>query len=311
MTLTVHEHQSGETRQATRTRRIFCEYPDNIPEFQLSEGWQESYVDPPSSSRVQIRRIGPACPDDCYCEFPCVRPQCHPIVGCICLFQAGACQPHDKCYLGECKSRRRGTTNSRAGWCNETVHIDCSDENACTRDICDYAVGCMNEIDDTLTPPQQSPNDCKRQICRNGSVTTINDPTEERVPAGDYPHDCFLGTTCQCDDTETPLEDIPPDPHDCIKYICRNCNPTGVPSDSEEPIEESPDPHDCVKLVCLDGNPTDMPDKTETPLSTDEICCEGLLYEKYPTSEPGKQIICIGQGWGERIELVPISNGSP
>lgn len=183
----------------------------------------------------------------------------------------------------------------------------CDDRNTCTRDRCEDAAGCVHRIDDSLIPPQQSPNDCKQQVCRSGSVVTIHDSSEERITGGDYPHDCFLGTTCQCDDTETPLEDIPPDKHDCFKYVCRNCNSTAIPDDAEEPIDEAPDPRDCVKLVCLDGNPTDMPDKSERPLSADEICCEGISYEKYPASEPGKQFTCVGQGWEEHIELIPIS----
>lgn len=183
----------------------------------------------------------------------------------------------------------------------------CDDNNFCTRDTYSPGAGCAYKIDDSLVPPQNSPNDCKQQVCKSGSVDTIHDPSEERVPGGDYPHDCFLGTTCQCDDTETPLEDIPPDEHDCLKYICRSCNSTAIPDDSEEPLDEAPDPHDCVKLACFDGRPTDKPDKTESPLSAAEICCEGRSYEKYPASEPGKQLICVGQGWEEHIELVPIS----
>ena len=39
----------------------------------------------------------------------------------------------------------------------------------------------VNLPDDSQTPPQNSPADCKKEICSGGSVTSVNDDSESPI----------------------------------------------------------------------------------------------------------------------------------
>jgi hypothetical protein len=168
---------------------------------------------------------------------------------------------------------------------------NCDDSNPCTKDAYVPGVGCTHENvpDDSIALPQVSPNDCIKEVCRNGKITSINDPSEVRQNPFDVSDDCFLGTTCQPDDTEVPGQDSP---NDCKRQICQNGLIITVIDDSETPIESSPDPHDCLKLICYNGRPYETGDDTEEPPVQEsphdcwkQICLDGEVFAEPDDSE--------------------------
>lgn len=72
------------------------------------------------------------------------------------------CSDDNLCTLGDACSAGQCTAGAQM--------LDCDDNRPCTRDSCDPEVGCENEPDDDIIPPQTDPNDCL--VCRNGEVAS-------------------------------------------------------------------------------------------------------------------------------------------
>jgi hypothetical protein len=104
--------------------------------------------------------------------------------------------------------------------------------------------------DDGQTPPQKAPDDCKKEVCRGGSVKS--DPN----------------------DGETPKQKAP---DDCKKEVCRSGAPKSENDDSEAP---KPVPGDCNKEVCRSGAPAKDPDDSDAPSNASQGCCKGEIFTR-------------------------------
>jgi hypothetical protein len=113
--------------------------------------------------------------------------------------------------------------------------------------------------DDSQTPPQKAPDDCKKEVCRGGSVAS--DPN----------------------DGETPKQKAP---DDCKKEVCRGGAPRSDNDDSETPKRVE---GNCKKEVCRGGTTASDPDDSDTPPNASQGCCNGDIFTR-------PQEDCCGSG---------------
>jgi hypothetical protein len=113
--------------------------------------------------------------------------------------------------------------------------------------------------DDGQTPPQTAPDDCKKEVCRGGSVAS--DPN----------------------DGETPKQKAP---DDCKKEVCRGGAPRSDNDDSETPKRVE---GNCKKEVCRGGTTASDPDDSDTPPNASQGCCNGDIFTR-------PQEDCCGSG---------------
>jgi hypothetical protein len=95
------------------------------------------------------------------------------------------------------------------------------------------------------TPPQASPTDCRRQICQNGGVATVNN------------------------DGETPAQ---ASATDCRRQVCQGGSVASIDSNSEQPTN--------VCDECSGGAPTSRADGS-TPADANACCFQGQRIAKF------------------------------
>ena len=116
---------------------------------------------------------------DCDDSNQCTADTCDPISGCANTNKAigTACDDADACTLGE---------TCTAGACGGGAAKTCGDENPCTDDTCEPAVGCVF-----------TPNDANS--CDDARICTAADRCEAGSCVGDYVTGC-CESDAQCDD---------------------------------------------------------------------------------------------------------------
>ena len=106
-----------------------------------------------------------ACEDD----NPCTTDSCEPDSGCLHSPVDGACDDGNACTIGE---------TCTDGKCVGSVPVECVDENVCTDDSCDPALGCIHTLnnapcddDDACTMGEK----CDTGACQGGASVNCND----------------------------------------------------------------------------------------------------------------------------------------
>jgi len=141
----------------------------------------------------------------------------------------------------------------------------CDDDNPCTKDFYGANCNCVHESYDYQLE-QYDLHDCFREVCIDGVITDVYDPSE--IPVDDDLYDC-LRPVCHNgeqnlvyvdDNSQVPL-DIK---GDCSKDICDYGEVTGIPDDTDVP--EDNECGDCQKLICIDGNLIYVYDPNDVPV---------------------------------------------
>lgn len=150
---------------------------------------------------------------------------------------------------------------------NATLTLACIEVRStappCKRWNCD-AAGLRLIADDHLELPQESLNDCSRQVCVEGEPTGLPDDSEAPVQVSSS---------------------------DCLRQICYEGEPMDVFADDEVPSQDAPD--DCWRHVCSEGYRDLEYDDSEIPKQrspTDclrEICRRGQVRQIADDTEPG------------------------
>ncbi len=117
-----------------------------------------------------------------HCQPPsgkkCIDAACAPATG-LCVEHSvddgTPCDDDDKCTLGE---------SCRSGTCLGGIEMTCDDDNPCTNDSCDGAVGCI------FTPNLQG--------CNDGNGCTTNDKCSQGKCRGDQTTDCGCRSAADC-----------------------------------------------------------------------------------------------------------------
>jgi RHS repeat-associated protein len=145
--------------------------------------------------------------------------------------------------------------------------------------------GCVNN--DAMSPPQDGHPPCKAYVCKDGSVTTVNDAFDN--PPQNSPHDCKVEVCKDGSVVSIPFDFETPDqasPYDCKQEVCENGQVTEEPNDSETPIENN-DPTDCRTYFCQNGDITWKPNDGETPNQPPpQSCTRNICQDGYVVSVP-------------------------
>lgn len=126
---------------------------------------------------------------DCTDDKPCTNDSCDPVNGCTWLANTAACDDKDACTTGDiCKN----------GVCKGPTAVDplvsCNDNNPCTNDTCDPAIGCVHT--NNTDPCDDSSLCTSADVCTGGSC---------------------VGTAKTCDDTNVCTTDsCTPATGDCV-----------------------------------------------------------------------------------------------
>jgi hypothetical protein len=113
---------------------------------------------------------------ECKDGNPCTTDSCSDKAGCQFVPQEGACDDKNACTLQD---------KCVGGACLGTAGLDCDDGNPCTEDLCDLALGCINE-------PNSAP-------CSDGDVCTVEDACAAGKCAPGKPLVCKDGNQCTDD----------------------------------------------------------------------------------------------------------------
>ncbi len=139
---------------------------------------------------------------------------------------------------------------------------------------CDGNCNCVPAAGDPRLASQDTPEDCKKPECSNGSVTQVNDDS-----------------------------DVPPDtPGDCKMPECQSGSPGEVNDDSDVPPDT---PGDCKMPECKNGSAGEANDDTDVP--PDQPCKEcsaGTLGDK---SDPAAAFAAASATLAIAAPSIPIS----
>ena len=120
------------------------------------------------------------CPPPEGVDAICLKATCDPLSG-GCSFTADhegfACGDGDACTIGD---------SCQAGSCEPGVAASCADDNVCTTDSCDVAVGCVHEAN--------------AEACQDGDVCTIGDGCVDGA--------CVSGPAASCVDSNPCTDDL-------------------------------------------------------------------------------------------------------
>ncbi|MCB9787495.1 MAG: putative metal-binding motif-containing protein [Deltaproteobacteria bacterium] len=140
----------------------------------------------------------------------------------------------------------------------------CNDDNPCTRDQCDSALGCLHVADDTLA-------------CDDGVLCTVGDRCVAGACQGGAPPDCDDGDACTVDSCEmttgqcvhAPTATGPCDFDDpCVESAsCQEGACVEVP-------KQCPDVDDCNVGVCVGEGNCDVEALTGVPCDDGDPCTE-------------------------------------
>ncbi|MBM4355768.1 MAG: hypothetical protein FJ109_18590, partial [Deltaproteobacteria bacterium] len=111
----------------------------------------------------------------------CLKASCDPLTGACSLVpdhEGFACSDGNACTTGE---------HCVAGVCGGAVDLGCLDDNPCTDDSCEPAVGCIYKANSAS--------------CSDGNVCTTNDKCTATVCAGGAPLNCDDGSVCNGTET--------------------------------------------------------------------------------------------------------------
>jgi hypothetical protein len=160
---------------------------------------------------------------DCDDGNPCTADSCDPQAGCGHKQSDIACSDGSECT---------GPDVCDAGQCIGGPSLDCDDDNPCTSDSCDPAVGCVNKANE-LT-------------CDDGNFCTAVDSCVAGKCTGSSPLNCDDGNPCT-DDTCDPAQG------------CVHTNNSSPCSDNSKCTLTDT----CVDGKCVGGNLLDCDDKNE------------------------------------------------
>jgi len=160
---------------------------------------------------------------NCNDNNACTDDSCSPLVGCLHVANAKACDDLDPCTEGDTCS---------GGVCVGPIPFDCDDANPCTNDLCVPMAGCSHANN-------SSP-------CSDGSLCTLNDTCVKGV--------CIPGKSVVCDDGNPCTADA------CDKAAGCSFKPSaGVCSDNNDcTTDDHCEGGKCVAtaaLQCDDSNP--------------------------------------------------------
>jgi len=184
-----------------------------------------------------------ASPLDCDDGNPCTLDECNPVAGCGHTEQDIACSDGTECTAGD---------QCIAGQCVGGPAVLCDDDNPCTDDSCDPAVGCVHTNN--------------AHTCDDGSLCTAVDTCAEGK--------CVGGGLLDCDDGNPCTDDA------CDPAVgCVHTN-NSIPCD---------DKSKCTEVdVCLDGQctgtqPLDCDDKN---VCTSDACIPAAGCVNLPNNNP-------------------------
>ena len=212
------------------------------------------------SSACQPEPAGTPCGDD---GNPCTVLVCADIPICQTLPGPGLCEDGDACTTGDV---------CFGGACNSGSALDCDDENPCTDDSCDPAVGCV-------ATPNTVP-------CDDGDACTENTSCNAGSCEGS-PVVCTDGKQCTIDGCDSATG-------------CTFTNDDGAACQDGEPCTG---PDLCDAGACLSGPPVDCDD--DNPC-TDDSCESGVGCGSTPntagcddgdactTADTCADAVCIG-----------------
>lgn len=124
----------------------------------------------------------------------CTDDRCDGINGCVTEANEGPCDDGDVCTLGDACAD---------GACATTTSLDCNDDNICTDDSCDSALGCQN-LANTLACDDGEPctiGVCSDRVCTSGSPTDCDDNNVCTDDSCDPVIGCQnVANTASCDD---------------------------------------------------------------------------------------------------------------
>ena len=170
---------------------------------------------------------GPAV--DCDDNNPCTDDSCDLAAGCVHLPMDGACNDDNKCTSGD---------HCEGGKCVSTSVLFCDDDNPCTADSCNPAIGCLHEFND-------SP-------CSDGNQCTVNDSCD----AGQ----CVAGEALDCGDSNPCTNDS------CNPLVgCKHTNN----ADNCEDLDPCTLSDHCSGGMCVGGAPLECGDGN---MCTDDFC---------------------------------------
>ncbi|NUN13438.1 MAG: hypothetical protein HUU55_07365 [Myxococcales bacterium] len=168
---------------------------------------------------------------DCNDGNPCTTDSCTLSDGCTNLPINGPCDDGNLCTSGDICA---------AGICSPGVAVQCDDDNDCTTDTCDPAIGCV------FAPANGTP-------CSDGNACTIGDNCQSGV--------CVPGGQPNCDDQNVCTADgCNSNTGDCVNL------PILAPCDDGDPCTVN---DQCVQGACQPGAPLDCSDGN---VCTDDIC---------------------------------------
>ncbi len=185
------------------------------------------------------------------------------------------------CDDGDVCTQTDGCDN---GKCVGTDLIDCSDDNPCTKDLCDAKTGCyLDKLTDSAAAPVP---------CDDNNVCTTDDACDQG--------NCLPGAATQCDDTNSCTNDSCDQLKGCVftnnKVPCSDGDACTTGDQCESGA--------CValgKLPCNDGNPcTDdscdakagCSNTNNTKLCNDGNVCTQVDLCKSGTCLPGAATVC-------------------
>ena len=168
-------------------------------------------------------------PLDCDDFNPCTADSCDPLKGCVHSATDGACDDGNACTTGDFCS---------AGQCVGAGLKSCKDDNPCTGDICNPAVGCSNPYN--------------AASCDDSDLCTVGDHCEHG--------DCIPGQGMNCDDGNSCTSDS------CNPLVgCVHTNSSGQ-CDDQDPCSTG---DKCSGGVCVGIGAKDCNDNN---LCTEDIC---------------------------------------
>ena len=187
---------------------------------------------------------------------PCTDDSCDPGTGCLHTPNQSLCSDGSLCTLGD---------HCAQGECVASDELECKDDNPCTDDSCEPALGCVHKLnaapcDDN--DPCTDGDECGLGVCMGGPPLSCDDAVHCTVDS------CLDGCVHtpdhdQCDDSNPCSEDL------CTLDGCMHNLLDGPCEDGD--LCTTGDA--CQTGVCLPGEATDCDDSNPC---TEDSCEEGL-----------------------------------
>jgi matrixin/CARDB protein/slime mold repeat-containing protein len=198
-------------------------------------------------------------PIECDDGNPCTDDTCDPSRGCVFTNNSAVCDDGQECSTND---------HCQNGVCAGDSVRDCDDNNICTTDRCDDALGCVNSFN--VAPcddgNQCTENDaCSQGSCTGGSMLDCDDDNECTTDFCNEQTGCVNNNnTDPCDDGNACTVNDTCANGGCVPGSARDCEDNNVCTDDS-----------CnISLGCVNADNTDPCDDGD-PCTDNDVCGEG------------------------------------